>query len=85
MIAAIDYRDVDRQMPKPFGGVKAGKACTDDDDARAVSRLRRRAGGFGLMLLGRFGRRFGHGTPFRRRFGLPASTLRMREGVRKWQ
>ena len=32
MIAAIDYRDIDRQMPKPFGGVEAGKACADDDD-----------------------------------------------------
>jgi hypothetical protein len=85
MIAAIDNRDVDRQMPKPFGGVKAGKACADDDDAGAVGPLRRRAGGFGLMRLGRFGGRFGHGTPFRRRFGFNVPTLRMREGVRRWQ
>jgi hypothetical protein len=55
MIAAIDYRDVDRQMREPFGGVKAGKARADDDDAGTAS-WRRNAGGFGfgLMLLGRF-------------------------------
>jgi hypothetical protein len=90
MIAAIDYRDVDRQMREPFGGVKAGKACADDDNAGMVSRRRGAGGcGFGLMLSCRFGRRFGrrfaHGTPFRRGFGFHASYVRMRERTRRWQ
>jgi hypothetical protein len=73
VIAAVDYRDVNRQVLETFGSVKAGEAGADDDDAVAV-RLERGGGGrdcgliqlpcFGRWFGRRFGHGFGHGLPF---------------------
>jgi hypothetical protein len=54
MVAAVDYRHVDRQMGEPFGGVKAGKPSAHDEHAGTVSRRRTRSGsGVALNLLDR--------------------------------
>ena len=86
VIAAVDHRDIDRQVPETFGSVKAGEASADDDDAGAM-RLGRSGGGrdCGLIQLPCFGRLLGHGWPFRLRFGFNASYLMMREQARRWQ